>query len=146
MAIVADSGAVYAIYDSRDLMHRPVRLVVEEEASQLIIPAPVLGEIDYMLRVRIGTAALEQFLSDVDRGSYRIEPFTKDDIQRCRALLAQYRDLDIGLCDASVAATAERLGIDRILTVDERDFRVIRPLSGKPFKLLPADRKRRQVE
>jgi predicted nucleic acid-binding protein len=36
-------------------------------------------------------------------------------------------------------ATAERLGIRRILTVDERHFRVVRSADGKPFQLLPAD-------
>ena len=35
-------------------------------------------------------------------------------------------------------ATAERLGVPRILTLDERDFRAVRPLKG-PFVLLPSD-------
>ena len=35
--------------------------------------------------------------------------------------------------------TAERLGVNRILTVDERDFRAVRAAGGKPFQLLPAD-------
>ena len=61
---------------------------------------------------------------------------------RCRALLEHYADLKLGLCDAAVIATAERLGIDRILTVAERDFRVIRSSEGKPFRLLPANHKR----
>jgi hypothetical protein len=38
-----------------------------------------------------------------------------------------------------VVATAERLDVYRILTVDLRDFRVIRSRAGKPFTLLPAD-------
>jgi predicted nucleic acid-binding protein len=41
--------------------------------------------------------------------------------------------------DASVIATAERLGTLRILTLDERDFRAVRSQSGQPFVLLPAD-------
>jgi predicted nucleic acid-binding protein len=46
--------------------------------------------------------------------------------------------LDIGLADAAVVATAERLKIPRILAVDERGFRDIRPRRGH-FMLLPAD-------
>jgi uncharacterized protein len=53
-------------------------------------------------------------------------------------LIATYRALDIGLEDAAVVATAERLKIPRILTVDDRDFRAIRPRRGH-FTLLPAD-------
>jgi hypothetical protein len=60
-------------------------------------------------------------------------------LQRCAALLTKYSDLDLGLCDAAVVTVAERLGTDRILTVDERDFRAIRSARGKPFRLLPAD-------
>ena len=54
-------------------------------------------------------------------------------------IVANYRDLDLGLADAAVIATAERLGVNRILTVDERDFRAVRAADGKPFTLLPAD-------
>ena len=50
-----------------------------------------------------------------------------------------YRELDIGLADDAGIGTAERLRIDRLLTVDVRDFRAVRTESGKPFVLLPAD-------
>ena len=68
-----------------------------------------------------------------------LDPFTSADVQRCRVLLQTYADLKLGLADASVNTTAERLGIRRILTVDERDFRAVRSSSGTPFTLLPAD-------
>jgi predicted nucleic acid-binding protein len=43
------------------------------------------------------------------------------------------------LADASVITTADRLGIRRILTVDERDFRAVQSGRGIPFTLVPAD-------
>jgi predicted nucleic acid-binding protein len=43
------------------------------------------------------------------------------------------------LADVAVVATAERMGVQRILTVDERDFRVMRPKKGMTFVLLPSD-------
>ena len=48
-------------------------------------------------------------------------------------------DLNLGLADAAVIATAERLNVQRILTVDERQFRAVRSVDGKPFTLVPAD-------
>lgn len=54
-------------------------------------------------------------------------------------LIERYRDLDLGLADTAVMATAERRGTLRILTVDERDFRAVLSRNGKPFVLLPAD-------
>jgi predicted nucleic acid-binding protein len=67
-----------------------------------------------------------------------------EDLSHCGRLLRKYADLDLGLSDAAVIATADRLGTDRILTVDERDFRVMRSQRGKPFRLLPADLKRKR--
>jgi len=60
-------------------------------------------------------------------------------MRRCRSLITRYLNLDLGLCDSAVVAVAERLGVDRILTVDGRDFRAIRSVRGKAFRLLPAD-------
>ena len=143
MAIVADSGGVYGLYDRRDAAHARLRAAVEGERDQIVLPTVVLGELDYLLRVRLGSRALLQFLSDVESGAFMLEAVTASDLQRCAALLAKYADLDLGLCDAAVVAVAERLGTDRILTVDERDFRAIRSVRGKPFRLLPADLKKR---
>ena len=139
MAIVADSGGIYGLYDRRDSHHKRLRAAVERERDHIVIPCLILGELDYLLRVRIGQPALLQFLSDLDAGAFALEPTTEADLQRCARLLVKYSDLDIGLCDAAVVALADRLGTDRILTVDERDFRPIRSARGKPFRLLPAD-------
>ena len=98
-----------------------------------------MGEIDYLLRVRLGARALLQFLVDIDRGAFAVEELSRMDLRRCSAILKKYSDLDLGLCDAAVMAVAERLEANGILTVDERDFRAIRSARGKPFRLLPAD-------
>jgi predicted nucleic acid-binding protein len=50
-----------------------------------------------------------------------------------------YADLDPGLADLSIVVLAARLGTTRIATFDARHFRVLRPLSGGSFALLPAD-------
>jgi uncharacterized protein len=140
MAIVADSGAIYGLYDRRDASHSRIRSVVEQAHDILVVPAPILGEIDCILRVRLGNAALLRFLADVQEGAFSIEPVSLADLRRCASLIAKYQDLDLGLTDASVVAVAERIGTDRILTVDLRDFRAIRSLGGKPFRLLPGER------
>jgi uncharacterized protein len=139
MAIIADSGGIYGLYDRRDSFHAGLRAAIERERDRLVIPAPILGEIDYLLRIRLGTSALLQFLADIEAGSFEVENLTQTDLRRCAALLKKYADLDLGLCDAAVVAVAERLGASGILTVDERDFRAIRPARGRTLRLLPAD-------
>ena len=139
MAIIADSGAIYGLYDRRDAFHTALRAAIEKARDLIILPAPTLGEIDYLLRVRLGNPALLRFLADIQEGAFVVESLTMADLRRCAALIERYRDLDLGLSDASVVAVAERHGTDRILTVDQRDFRVIRSARGRSFRLLPAD-------
>lgn len=112
---------------------------IRRESGSILIPTVNLAEIDYLLHVRLGGRAVMRFLEGISVGAFSLEPFTSHDLARCRALLEKYSDLDIGLADATVIATAERLGIRRILTVDERHFRAVRGSDGKPFTLLPAD-------
>jgi predicted nucleic acid-binding protein len=138
LSLVADTGALYAIYDADDAHHTSVREVLEKERGAVIVPVAILAELDYLLREFLGIEAELDFLDSLIRGAFSLEALTARDVDRCRELIAGYRDLDLGLADAAVIATAERLGIKRILTVDERDFRAVRPRKG-PFTLLPAD-------
>jgi predicted nucleic acid-binding protein len=136
---VADTGALYALYDADDAHHDAVSAAIDRERGVIIVPMAVLGELDYLLRELLGPDAELDFLDSLLSGAFVLEAMMELDVKRCRELLTQYRDLDLGLVDAAVMATAERLGTDRILTVDERDFRAVVSRSGKPFLLLPAD-------
>ena len=139
MALIADSGAIYALYDSRDKYHSAVADLIGEDAETIILPMAILAEIDYLLRVRLGNRAVLRFLEGIRIGGYILEPLTPQDLIRCVSLVQTYADLNLGIADASVITTAERLGTGRILTVDERHFRAVRAADGKPFQLLPAD-------
>ena len=138
MTLVVDSGALYALYDTDDAHHAGVRAVVEKERGAIIVPVAIVAELDYLLREFLGVDAELDFFDSLLSGAFTLESLIPDDLERCRELVASYRDLDLGFADSAVMATAERLGIQRILTVDERDFRAVRPRKGS-FILLPAD-------
>lgn len=139
MTAIADTGAIYALYDADDEHHEAVTAALEHEAGAIVLPAATLGELSYLLRELLGRDAEIDFLDGLIDGAFVLEPMTETDMKRCREILTRYRDLDLGLVDATVMATAERLKTDRILTVDMRDFRAVTNRSGKPFVLLPAD-------
>jgi predicted nucleic acid-binding protein len=143
MSLVADTGGLYALYDADDAHHAAVRRIVQKETGPIIVPSAILGELDYLLREFLGTDAELDFLDGLISGALVLEPMTATDVERCRELIATYRDLDPGLVDSAVIATAERLGINRVLTVDERDFRAIRP-KGRSLTLLPSDTEKRK--
>lgn len=59
------------------------------------------------------------------------------DVDRMAELAERCADLGLGGTDASVVAIAERLGIDKIATLDRRHFSVVRPRHVEAFTLLP---------
>ena len=107
MALIADSGAIFGLYDRRDRHHRALRRCIEKEPGPVLISTAILGEIDYLLRTKLGIPAEVDFLDDVLSSEFMLEPFTTSDLSRARNLIEQYRTLDLGLADAAVVATAE---------------------------------------
>ena len=142
MAIIADSGAIYALYDRKDRQHSAVARALDRERGLVIVPSAILGELDYLLREHLGIQAEIDFIESLISGAFTLENLTSEDVTRCHELITAYENLNLGLADAAVIATAERLDIDRILTLDERDFRAVRSKKGRAFVLLPADGKR----
>jgi predicted nucleic acid-binding protein len=137
--IVLDSGALYAALVETEVDHQACREALLGEASPLLLSPFVLCELDYLISTSVGVDVELDFLDDVARGAYQLEPFSEDDVSDARRIVAQHRALRIGLADASVVLLAGRHGTDRILTLDERHFRSLRTQTGGPFTLLPAD-------
>ena len=104
-----------------------------------MLPTVLLAEIDYLLTARLGPDATLDLLASVDAGAFTLLDMTAEDLIRCRERIVRYRDLPLGLADASVIAAAERLRIQRVLTVDQRHFRTVKPSVFDHFILLPAD-------
>ena len=137
--IVIDSSGLYAALVSTQAAHDRVRATLESERGPLLLSPFALAELDYMLVRWEGRAVELALLREVAAGSYELAPFTDGDVAAALAVIERYRDLEIGLTDASLVVLAGRYGTERILTLDERHFRVLRAPSGRPFTLLPAD-------
>jgi predicted nucleic acid-binding protein len=137
--LICDTSGVYSLDDADDAGYAATTSVVESEAGPLLLPVILLAEIDYLLHSRLGADAAFQFLEAVDQQDFTLVPVMAPDLARCRELLTQYRDLEIGLADATIVAAAERLAIPRHLTQDQRHFRAIQPRGFEHFVLLPAD-------
>ncbi len=91
----------------------------------------------YLLGTRLGVESEVRFLGDLADGAFHVEPVAAADWIRIAELVARYRNLPLGTVDASVTATAERLGIREIATLDRRHFSVVRPNHVDAFTLVP---------
>jgi predicted nucleic acid-binding protein len=139
VALICDTSGVFALYDAANADHAATTAVVESEPGDLLVPVVLLAEIDYLLHTRLGAAAATDFVRAIERQEFTLVPLERGDVVRCRELLEQYADLDIGLADATVVAAAERLTIFRLLSFDQRHFRAVTPRNSSHFILLPAD-------
>lgn len=97
---------------------------------------------DYLLTKWVGIDAELLFLEEVARGAYRLESFDEGDVERARRIVERYRDLDLGLADASILVLAERLDCWNLLSLDERHFRALQGPAAQSFRILPADQDR----
>ncbi len=138
MILVDTSGLLSAMDASDPAQSRTAEALRAARGPRLLSPF-VLAELDYLLAHRVGPSAARRLLDEVVRGAYRLEVFGSDDVEQAAAIIDRYRDLDLGLADASIVVLAERHGINEIVTLDERHFRAVRGPGGRPFRILPAD-------
>lgn len=135
--IVADTGVVVALLNADDAHHRAVLDVYEEHAGSWILPWAILPEVDYLLSRRAPAGVQAAFLHDLAQGTWVVEWAEADDLDRAHELQARYAALRIGLVDAVVMATAERLRAQAVATLDLRHFGAVK-LRGTP-RLFPRD-------
>ncbi len=132
--LIVDSGLLSAYYDRRDAWHsKAVPLL--DSAAVLLLPAPVIPEVDYFLGRRLGIATQLAFYEDITSGVYQVVDLSPSGYKRALELNRQYRDLHLGFVDAAVIAIAEELRIGRIATTDRRHFGAVE--ARIPLVLLP---------
>jgi predicted nucleic acid-binding protein len=137
--LLCDAGALVASVDRGERAHPAVRKIIESASLPLVTSQIVLAEVDYLLLTRGGVDVESAFLADVASGAYVAECLSAEELHLANQVIVRYRDLQIGLADASMVVLAARYGTSTIVTLDERCFRAMQPLTGGHFTLLPAD-------
>ena len=137
--IILDTSGLLAAIDGSQRQHAAAAAALRGADGPLLLSPFVLAELDYLLATKVSEQAAAAILDQVAVGAYRLEPMAAQDIARAAEVIDQYRDLRLGLTDASLVVLAERYGTLDLLTLDERHFRAISGPGRRPFRLLPAD-------
>lgn len=135
MPLLLDTGPLYALADRDDAWHERVRDFLEESRQPLLVPVSVLPEAAYLIRTRLGEPQELLFAESLAAGEITVEGLTRADLRRTAELVKKYPFL--GFVDATVVAIAERLKLDAVVTTDRHDFRRVKPLHVRAFRLLP---------
>jgi len=136
MIAVADTGFVLAVAIATDRWHDKC-VALYRQHRHIYLPQSALAEIAYLLTREGGNLTIARFLENLPQSKYRLVALTDTDIQTSAKHLKQYADARLDFVDVTVAIVAERLGIHRILTLDQRDFNILRPTVWEHFELLP---------
>lgn len=95
----------------------------------LLIPEPVVVEVDQLLRSRVSAAAARAFLGALADGDHATAFLSPVLLRRAAEIDTGFADLGLGFVDAAVMAVAEA-GKLPILTFDFEHFRASRPNRG----------------
>jgi predicted nucleic acid-binding protein len=139
VTVIVDAAPLVALGDSNDRLFPRIEQLLKTVDGPLVIPAPVTAEVDYLLGQRLGRAAQRRFLADLAAGRFTVAGLESGDYTTVQDIDARYADLELGLADCSIVVLAHRYRTTRIVSFDERHFRVVKPLQGKAFTMLPAD-------
>jgi predicted nucleic acid-binding protein len=138
--VIADTSALIALFNDTDQHHRAVREGIAQTGHLVVSPC-VLTELDYLIASRQGpgpaASALGYITARVAAGRWEVPPIGA-------LLLASHTVLGdypaIGLADAMNVVLAREFRTDVIATLDQRHFRMLRPLTRHDaFRLLPDD-------
>jgi len=137
MAVIVDTGPLFALADEADHNHQVVKKYMMQHRDTWIVPAPVVTETSIFILDRLGATAELCFLRALHAKEMLVESMMAADLSRVVEILEQYRDVEFGMVDAATMAIAERLRIETILTLDHRDFGIYRPKHCTAFRLVP---------
>ena len=132
---IVDSGPLVAVANTADPAHRACLAALQAPGFHLVIPALCVAEAAFLIQQRRGPLIEARFLRGLER--FDVQAPLAGDWPRIAELVEQYSDFPLGGTDASVVATAERLGAETIITLDRRHFGVVRPRHCGELRLLP---------
>jgi len=136
LQIILDASAIYSLIDKGDKSHNLVKdFFLKKKGIYYILPSTVIPELCYLINTRLGSYFEIKLLQEVNK-SFHLEILKDEDIIRIIEILKKYDTLNIGYVDTSIIAIAERLKVNKILTLDRKHFEVVAPRGFDCFDIL----------
>ena len=135
--MLIDTGPLVALADRNDRNHVTcVGTAKLLPADPLVTTWPCFTEAMYLLFRAGGYPAQCRLWQLRSANSLVLLDLSASDVDRIISLMDKYHDTPMDLADASLVATAERMGTKRVFTLDG-DFRIYRLSDGSAFEIVP---------
>lgn len=135
--VLVDTSGLFALVDHSSREHQAIVRLAQQSNYQFVLPITILPEACYLILSRMGHSTMRRILAELTYKLPPLETVYADDLSKISQVLQQYADAELDFVDASIVVLAERLNITHILTLDRRDFSLIRPRHCNAFTLLP---------
>jgi predicted nucleic acid-binding protein len=132
--VLLDTGPLVAMLRDNDLHHAACVETAEEIEGSAITTWPVITEAAWILRREL--PAVLELLKYIELRLIDVVDLSPDAAQWIAAFCRKYSNLRPQLADASLMYLAELKSIDRVFTLDHRDFSIYRS-RGRALTLIP---------
>ncbi len=143
MIAIADTSGLLALFNRADPEHR--QTVAAASSCGLLVVSPLaIVEVHQVVTVRADRRTADSIVDTIvaraESTRIAIAETTPRLLRSTLAVRRRYAGLDLDLADAAAVVLAAEYRTDMVLTLDRRDFRALRPLTGyEAFRLLPDD-------
>ena len=137
---LVDTGFLVALFRRNDRLRSAARDYLREHTHALATVSPVIIETCFFLDVRGKSDLLEWII----RGAIAVADVPVDAYPEIKASMNKYADRDIDFTDAALIWFAAVSGCRSILTVDAKDFGILRIMGNKRFNVVPWARERKR--
>ena len=130
--LIADSGFLIALFDSREPHHAAARLYLQHCGQPLVTVEAVVVEVSFFL----SGGQRRAFLNAIAAAALPVLPPEPNSHRRIAELFSKYDDLAPDYADLALIDLAERSELNAILTLDAHDFSLYRIKGRKCFDLV----------
>lgn len=130
--VLVDTGLLVALFDPGDVLAASAATYLKEHRHPLVTPSAVIVESCFFLRPR----AKAELLTWVRRGGTSVIDVPVTAYAQLELTIRKYADQQVDFADAALVWLAGECGASQILTVDRRDFQILRLKGGKRFELI----------
>jgi predicted nucleic acid-binding protein len=131
-----DAGPLLAAINRNDQWHAAAAALLRRLDCPFYTTLAVLTEAMHLLGRYTGPTGQAALWRMILRGDLIVEHPTPHDLRRMAELMARYADRPMDFADASLTAIAERLALERIVTIDRADFSIYRLRDRQPFVIV----------
>ena len=137
--IFTDSGAIYAIFDKKDINHDKASAYFENNIKKdsFIIITPVLVECWFLIDSRLGNFYSRKFLDSIYSNIFNLKEINYIDFINALNIDKKYKDTEFGLVDNLSFSFIDRNKITTVFTFDRKHFGIYKPQNLKYLNLVP---------